>query len=95
LYNEVPHGIAIIQYKDPKFKYNSFRGAGIFIHGQLHNAPFTFLNGNGYGKSFSMMKNGRPADGCYYTIFYPNGDKQDEDSLDSLDSLDSETDVSG
>ncbi len=45
LYKGVPHGIAIIAYTDPKDKFDSFRGVGVFNNGQLHNAPFTLVDG--------------------------------------------------
>jgi hypothetical protein len=67
LYKGLPHGIAIITYTHPKYESNSFRGVGVFVHGKLHNAPFTWLEGNGRGSSFSKMQNGRPADGSYDT----------------------------
>jgi hypothetical protein len=67
IYNDFPHGIALIQYTDPNIYGLSFRGVGVFVHGKLHNAPFTYVNGNGYGYSFSKMENGRPADGSYFT----------------------------
>jgi hypothetical protein len=51
LYNGLPHGIAIITYTDPDDNYDSFRGVGVFVHGQLHNAPFTSLEGDGAGHS--------------------------------------------
>ena len=88
-YNGIPHGIAIIQYTDPDDDYLSFVGLGVFNHGQLHNAPFTWVHRNGYGSSFSKMQNGRPADGSYVSGFHPNGSKQ------NVDSLEEETDVSG
>ena len=67
LYKGLPHGIAIITYTHPKSKGDSFRGVGVFVHGQLHNAPFTCLQGDGEGRSLSKMQNGRPAEGSYYT----------------------------
>ena len=89
LYNGVPHGLAVIQYTDPENKWNSFVGVGVFNHGQLHNAPFSCLDGDSYRRSLSKMQNGRPADGSYYTQFYRNGSTQ------NVDSLEAETDVSG
>lgn len=65
LYKGVPHGIAVIRYTDPKHKNLSFRGVGIFMHGELHNAPFTCVSGWGLGHSFSKMQNGRPAEHSY------------------------------
>ena len=89
LYNGVPHGLAVIQYTDPEDKGLSFVGVGVFNHGQLHNAPFSCLDGNDWGTSLSKMQNGRPADGSYFTQFYPNGSTQ------HVDSLEANTDVSG
>jgi hypothetical protein len=89
LYKGLPHGIAIITYTHPDDSDYSFRGVGVFVHGQLHNAPFTCLHGNGWGQSFSKMQNGRPADGSYETYFYPDG------ATHHVDSLEEETDVGG
>jgi hypothetical protein len=72
-YNGLPHGIAIIHYKNPENKGDSFRGVGAFDHGVLQNAPFTFVNGYGNRYSFSSMQNGRPAEGSYFTEFNENG----------------------
>jgi hypothetical protein len=69
LYKGLPHGIALIAYTDPKSKYDSFRGVGVFVHGQLNNAPFTYVDGDGDGISLSKMQNGRPAYGSYWTYF--------------------------
>ena len=73
LFNGVPHGIAIINYIDPEDEYHSFRGVGVFHHGQLHNAPFTCLDRDRYSYSFSKMHNGRPADASYFTYFRKDG----------------------
>jgi hypothetical protein len=89
LYKGLPHGIALIEYTDPESKYDSFRGLGIFDHGRLHSTPFTYVDGNGEGASFSKMQNGRPADRSYYTGFNPNKKTQ------HVDSLEEKTDVSG
>jgi hypothetical protein len=67
LYKGLPHGIALIAYTDPESKARSFRGVGVFVHGQLNNAPFTWVDGDGDGLSISKMQNGRPADGSYRT----------------------------
>jgi hypothetical protein len=72
-YNGLPHGIALISYRDYKDKINSFRGVGVFKNGQLNNAPFTWVNGYGIGISLSKMQNGRPADGSYLTYFCGDG----------------------
>jgi hypothetical protein len=82
LYKGLPHGIAIITYTHPEYEHRSFRGVGVFVHGQLHNAPFTCLQGNGWGRSFSKMQNGRPAQGSYETYFYREGYTQHVDSLE-------------
>jgi hypothetical protein len=81
LYKGLPHGIALIAYSDPQSKESSFRGVGVFVHGQLNNAPLTWLNGYGNGLSLSKMQNGRPADGSYLTYFNGNGARQCVDSL--------------
>ena len=82
LYKGVPHGIASINYTDPEIEWMSFRGVGVFHHGQLHNAPFMCLLRNGMAYSFSKMHNGRPADGSYYTQFWSDGAKDIVDSLE-------------
>ena len=64
LFKGVPHGLAIICYSHQD---DSFKGVGVFDHGQLHNAPFICVDGYGYGKSFSNMKHGRPAGKSYCT----------------------------
>ena len=89
LYKGVPHGIASINYTDTKYSWESFRGVGVFHNGQLHNAPFMCLNGNGVPYSFSKMHNGRPADGSYHTQFNQDGDRE------HVDSLEEETQVGG
>jgi hypothetical protein len=89
LYKGLPHGIARIAYTDPKYKWDSFRGVGVFVHGQLNNAPFTWVTGFGDGLSFSKMQNGRPADGSYYTYFKGNGATQ------YVHSLQNKTDITG
>ena len=85
----LPHGPAAFEYKDPSWPHNSFTGVGVFNHGQLHNTPFTCLKGDGYGRSFSNMQNGKYADGCYYTGFSLDGSEQ------NVDSKQTGTDVSG
>jgi hypothetical protein len=82
LYKDIPHGIALIAYTDPKDERYSFRGVGLFVHGQLNNAPFTCVTGkDGIGVSFSKMQNGRSADGSYCTYFFGNGATQYVHSL--------------
>ncbi len=50
VYKGVPHGIGIINYTDPEDEFDSFRGVGVFLNGQLHNAPFSCLMGFGDGR---------------------------------------------
>ena len=73
LYNGLPHGIAIIQCTNIESDGLSFRGVGVFDNGKLHNAPFTCVDGNGNSRSYSKMKDGRPADGSYRTEFNREG----------------------
>ncbi len=40
--------------------------------GQLHNAPFTCIRGDGYGYSLSNMQYGRPGNDSYVTLFNPD-----------------------
>ena len=63
----------------------------MFVNGQLHNAPFTFVFGGGKkeGRSLSKMQNGRPAEGSMCTYFYGNGYER------HVDSKKANTDVSG
>jgi hypothetical protein len=90
LYNGVPIGPTIIEYSDPNNKRDSFKGVGILNNeGKLDNAPFTCIDGDGQGVSFSKMENGRPAPNSYFTVFYP------KDSTIAVDSLTNKTDVSG
>jgi hypothetical protein len=51
----VPYGPAYIEYTHPdeKYKYLSFDGVGVFTEGRLHLGPFTAIDGNGRGLSFS------------------------------------------
>jgi hypothetical protein len=72
VYNGVPHGLAIIQYADPKDERLSFFGVGIFDKGKLHNSPFLCVDGHGDGISLTKIENGRPADGSYCSYFYRN-----------------------
>lgn len=67
LFKGVPYGLALISYNHPNDKSLSFRGVGVFNDGKLHNTAFTCFKGDGSGRSFSRMINGRPADGSYYT----------------------------
>ena len=48
----------------------SFDGVGIFTDGKLHKGPFTAINGNGFGESYSLMFDGEPADSYFHTEFY-------------------------
>jgi hypothetical protein len=49
----VPYGPAYIEYTDPDNKSLSFDGVGVFTEGRLHLGPFTAIDGNGNGFSFS------------------------------------------
>ena len=82
LYQGLPHGLAFIHYI-PLTEHGSysFKGLGVFFQGKLHNAPFTWVNQLGFGSTFSMMQNGRPAPNSYYTQFMPNGGRYNADSL--------------
>ena len=89
LFKGVPSGLALIQYTHPEDKHLSFKGVGIFNDGILTNTPFTCIDGNGIGYSFSKMENGRPADNSYYTFFNENGCEQ------HVYSLKEKTDITG
>ena len=69
----MPYGLSLIKYSDPKDKSLSFKGLAFLNNGNISNAPFTAVNGNGVGFSFSKMENGRPAHNSYHTQFYNNG----------------------
>ncbi len=76
LWKGVPHGLALILFKDPKGDHNkSFRGIGVFDQGQLHNTPFLFILNYGsekeYGCLHSKLENGRPIDKSFETLFHP------------------------
>jgi hypothetical protein len=81
VHNGVPYGLSIIQYNDPKDKSLSLKGIGVFNDGKLNSAPFICVDGNGYGRVFSQMENGRPANNSHCTRFYYNGYKQHVQSL--------------
>ena len=49
----VPYGPAYIEYTHPHNKGLSFEGVGIFNEGRLHLGPFTAIDGNGAGLSYS------------------------------------------
>jgi hypothetical protein len=65
----VPHGLAIIMYTDPDYKFLSFTGVGMFNYGQLDNSAFTCAAEHGGGLTLSKMVNGRPADDSFFTYF--------------------------
>ncbi len=69
LFNGVPHGLAIIRYTDPDYKFLSFTGVGMFNNGRLHNTSFTCAAEFGGGVSLSKMRNGRPANDSFFTYF--------------------------
>ena len=89
LHNGVPYGLSIIQYNNPKDKVLSFKGIGVFNEGKLNRSPFTLVTENGWGRLFSKMENGRPANNSHCTLFYKNGYKK------HIQSLKEKTDVSG
>jgi hypothetical protein len=43
----VPYGPALISYKDPNSKVNSFKGVGFFNQGKLHMTPLTIIRESG------------------------------------------------
>jgi hypothetical protein len=45
-------------------QYLTFRGTGMFLEGVLSGGPALFIAGNGWTRSFSWMKGGRPSRGC-------------------------------
>jgi hypothetical protein len=49
----VPYGLAHIEYTHPSNKALSFDGVGVFTEGRLHYGPFTAIDGNGVGRSYS------------------------------------------
>ena len=53
LYKGVPYGPAYIEYTHPINKFLSFDGVGVFSEGKIHMGPFSAINGNGTGISFS------------------------------------------
>ena len=57
LYKRLPYGLAIMSYTDPDLERLSFRGVGVFKKGKLQQGPFTFIRGDGYGRSFTRMIN--------------------------------------
>ncbi len=71
----MPYGPAhlLYTYNDPSKKWRSFEGVGMFCEGKLHMGPFTAIDGDGDGFSFSKMINGRAADSHYHTQFFAPG----------------------
>jgi hypothetical protein len=59
----------------------SFKGIGLFTDGSLHLGPFTCIDGDGWGRSYSHMQRGRPADGHYQTMFFTSGYSRYVESL--------------
>jgi hypothetical protein len=45
-------------------QFFTFRGTGMFLEGILSGGPALFIDGLGWSRSFSLMKEGRPCDGC-------------------------------
>lgn len=70
-YQGVPFGPAIIVYNDSKDKGLSFKAVSIFNEGKLNMSPFLSLEGDGAKRLFTMMINGRNADGFPGAIFHP------------------------
>jgi hypothetical protein len=89
LYKGVPYGLAHISFKHPTIDSLSFEGMGVFTDGKLHMGPFTFQDGDGWRRSYSLMIDGRPADSSFYTLFFENGYTR------NVESLKTSTDVSG
>ena len=89
LYKGVPYGPALISFKDPDNLVESFQGIGIFNDGKLDSGPFSFIKRTGFASSYSLMKNGRPADSNYGTWF------NEPKSKEFVDSLTEKKDVSG
>jgi hypothetical protein len=49
----VPYGPAYIEFTHPNNKGLSFEGVGVFTEGRLHMGPFTAIDGDGDGYSYS------------------------------------------
>ena len=81
VYKGVPYGLAIIKYSHPDNIGLSFKGIGVFNQGKLNYSSFTCIMGDGFGRSFTKMENGRPVDNSYMTLFNPKGYKQNVFSL--------------
>ena len=69
MYKSVPYGLAHILLEIPDDPYNSFEGLGFFTSGILHDGPFTYTRKDGHSGSYTLMKEGRPADNHFGTIF--------------------------
>lgn len=63
LYNGRPIGPAQIQFEHRRDKSLSFNGIGIFTNGKLHMGPFLCIDGKNNPCLYSMMIDGRPANG--------------------------------
>ena len=61
-----------MSFTHPTDEAYSFEGVGVFTDGKLHMGPFTCIDGKGYGRSYSMMLNGRPGDNQFFTKFLPD-----------------------
>ena len=53
LFKGVPYGPAYIEYTHSDNKALSFDGVGVFSEGRLHMGPFSAINADGRGYSFS------------------------------------------
>ncbi len=78
-----------MKFTHPDSKQNSFEGVGVFCDGKLHMGPFTCQGGDGERRSYSLMLDGRPANGQYRTLFCMDG------ATRNVDSKKEATDVSG
>ena len=52
----MPYGLSLIKYSDPKDKALSFKGLAFLNNGKISNAPFTAVNGTGFGLSTQSME---------------------------------------
>jgi hypothetical protein len=59
---KAPSSVPSSPFSDGQFL--TFRGTGVFVDGVLSGGPALFIQGDGWTRSFSWMKDGRPCDGC-------------------------------
>jgi antitoxin component YwqK of YwqJK toxin-antitoxin module len=60
VHKNVPYGLAIINYKDPDYSDESFKGVAIFNNGKLEMTQFLCINDDGLRFQIMNMKDGRP-----------------------------------